>query len=228
MDGESTLITLLQPDQYRRLSRDRALESLEQELSRHADAPNPIGSFYFWNRARRELSLGPFCILQRAAAVVYTPYLDREMYDFLSSLPARELLDGSFHDDAIGRAYPRLAAIAYQNKDAGRPDPTHHRAGLFRALVPYVWERCRQPSRWVRNRYVVPRVVYALVNRRYREASLFLSPQLLLYLFQLEALSSGSGQPRLRVRADRRGSGTSAVRRGGECPTGEARTMPHS
>ena len=54
----------------------------------------------------------PYGIL-RNVSTVYTPYLDHEVFDLLSSLPPVIFEDHAFHDDAIARAYPEFADLPY-------------------------------------------------------------------------------------------------------------------
>jgi hypothetical protein len=112
---EGYLPNLLPGELYERVARPVALGRLRTELSRHLDAPNPFSSFRFYNRTRRTVSLAPHAILAQVADV-RAPYLDPDLYDFLSSLPARMTVDRRFHTDAIARAYPRYAGLPYEVK----------------------------------------------------------------------------------------------------------------
>jgi hypothetical protein len=40
-----------------------------------AGEPNPLSSFFFWSRTRREIALGPYRMLC-GNAVVHSPYVD--------------------------------------------------------------------------------------------------------------------------------------------------------
>lgn len=112
--SESGLDALLAPEVRRRWSRDRAVARLRTEIRRHFDAPNPVASFFFWNRTRREIALSPYGLMRDV--IVYAPFLDREVYDLLASLPARSLLDRRLHTDAIARAYPQMDDVLYEQK----------------------------------------------------------------------------------------------------------------
>jgi asparagine synthase (glutamine-hydrolysing) len=114
MTSERALSRLLHPDIYRLVPRERALARLASEVERHFDAPNPSGSFFFWNRTRREIALSPYGVMR--GVTVFAPYLDVDLYDFLSSLPASLLMDRRLHTDAIARAFPQHAAIPYDRK----------------------------------------------------------------------------------------------------------------
>ena len=112
--SEDALAQLLSPDMLREVPRERALARLTCEISRHVDAPNPLSSFFFWNRTRRELALAPYALMRDVT--VYSPYLDADVFDLLAGLPPAILSDGAFHADAIARAYPRLANVPYEPK----------------------------------------------------------------------------------------------------------------
>jgi asparagine synthase (glutamine-hydrolysing) len=120
LDGYGTTMTeralekVLAPDFYREVPRERALVRLQAEVARHADAANPIGSFFLHNRTRREIALAPFALMRGITA--YAPYLDRDLFDLLSSLPAELLMDRSLHTDAIARAWPQHANLPYERK----------------------------------------------------------------------------------------------------------------
>lgn len=111
-DGlEPFLQLLLSATAYRRFGPEAGYQRIEQELRRHADAPNPVSSFYFWNRTRRDIALTPFGIYRHHR--VLAPFLDHDVYDLLAALPASLFLDGRFHADAIRRAHPRYADIPF-------------------------------------------------------------------------------------------------------------------
>jgi len=115
LGSDGYLPALLPPALHAALARPVGLARLRQELERHAHAPNPVGSFRFYNRTRRTISLAPHAILAQVARVE-TPFLDRELFDFLSSLPGALLVDGRFHTDTIARAYPAHAHVPYEVK----------------------------------------------------------------------------------------------------------------
>jgi hypothetical protein len=119
---ERALSRMAAPDLHAGLSRARAVERLTRELATHLDAVNPIASFYFWNRTRREIALAPYG-LQRATRT-FAPYLDHDLFDFLCSLPPELTLDRTLHTETIATAFPAYAGVGYEqpaarNQDAG-------------------------------------------------------------------------------------------------------------
>ena len=99
---ERTMQQLLPVETRRRFNLDLALERFEVECLPHLDAPNPVGSFSIFNRTRRVACLSAYA-LQPSVPYVFSPFLDNDLFDFLSSLPAEFLVDHNFHhgDDPV-------------------------------------------------------------------------------------------------------------------------------
>jgi hypothetical protein len=140
---EGYLPAFLPAGAYRRFTRDLGLARLRAELARHVDAPNGVGSFRLWNRTRRTISLAPHGILAQVADV-YAPFLDPALFDFLSALPGRMLLDRQLHTDVVARAYPRYADVPYEVKGTRGPD---RQAAHFRRLAWETWRAAARPPR---------------------------------------------------------------------------------
>jgi hypothetical protein len=124
-------------DTAQALSDEVAHRRLMTELERHRDNHNPLRSFFFWNRTRREIALQPF--LTWSGLRVETPFLDAELWHFLESLPYDIVGNSSFHTDTIRRAYPRFADIPFEDMQARKPPTRFERmclgADLARALM---------------------------------------------------------------------------------------------
>lgn len=98
------------------VARDRIVE----ELERHTESANPFGMFVFWNRTRREIATVPFLLMQDICDV-HAPFLDRDLFQFLSTLDVERFrLDGTLHSDAIHAAYPEARQIPYYEKGMAR------------------------------------------------------------------------------------------------------------
>jgi asparagine synthase (glutamine-hydrolysing) len=110
--GESWLKAVLRPELYRQVPLDRARARIKCELLRFVECPNPVAAFYFWNRIRREIALYSFRIIP-PGVMVFCPYLDSDLFDFLSALPAEITVDKTFHDETIATAYPEFARLPY-------------------------------------------------------------------------------------------------------------------
>lgn len=164
-----------------RFSHGLACQRLARELARHAAMPNPVQSFYFWNRTRREIALSPFCLAGRRGEVA-TPFLDPELVDFLLSLPAETFGAPGFHDEVIAASFPAAAAIPYAAKTR-TPTGRGEEARIARSLLRFFARHPATPG--VRAAHVWPRLLGAL--RRGGEAELWWARPV-LYLHGLRAL----------------------------------------
>ena len=167
---------------YRRFSQAAAEDRISTELSPHFDAANPVGSFVFWNRTRRQVALVPYAMLENIP-LVYTPYLDWKLFDFLGSIPASLLVDHQLHTDVIRQAYPEYAHIPFETKRAGS---TNH--GFFRRLAMDFLRHLaeRRNSQLLRYSYMLPRLAAVLADGAGARVWFVRTA---VYLLQLEALS---------------------------------------
>ena len=190
---ERFLVRLIREPYREALSLERAIEHFAAELDRHTTAPDPLKSFNFWNRIRRELALVPFGMM-RAVPTVYSPYLDHDLYDYLSSLPLEVMSpslaasDKSFHSEAVVRGYPRYAHLPFEDRAAPKRDARAFDAAFSADTARYLLPRVGFGARLLNARYVVPRLLYGLARRSYRETANWL-PALALYLSQLDAVA---------------------------------------
>lgn len=181
--SEAALARMLAPGLARAASREAAVRRLADELEKHLHAPNPINSFIFWNRTRREIALAPFAVLA-PARTVFAPYLDHDLYDFLAALSVDVVLRGNLHDEAIRRAYPAHAALPYESAGAGAAAARQVPRGIDRALRAQIAGSL--PARLMNNAFLLSRLgVGLLAPARIR----WMAP-LLTYLGQLETLGA--------------------------------------
>ena len=165
-----------------RLKHDVAVERLRRELERHVDAPNPVGSFHFWNRTRRCIAQSGYRLIQDVPRVL-SPYLDHELFDLLAGLPASMLLDHQFHAQAIARGYPEAASIPYARKPSYVPGGSRAMTALGRQMLASTLRR--SPSRMVSEGYLLPRLARCLVDREYAVSAHWFEREA-LYLWALE------------------------------------------
>jgi hypothetical protein len=124
-------------------SREQAIHDVTAELALHANAANPIGSFYFWNRTCPNVAASPFGILAKRGVKALAPYLDTAVWEFLMSLPASMLVDHRFHIDAIRAAHPAVADVPYARK---LPLSARLQRSRGLTLLPMLWQRfLREP-----------------------------------------------------------------------------------
>ena len=166
---------------------DRAIAALEVELARHFDEPNPLASFYFWNRGRRNIAQVP-CCLHAPHVDVHLPYVEAELFDFLMSLPIQYTVSRTFHEEAIARAYPRYADIPYEDKHA--PRQPIGRWSTTRMDLEIAFLAASHPSVRLSHSFLVPRLALrAAGSRRHTWA---LSSEQALYYLVVERLAAGN------------------------------------
>lgn len=164
----------------RRQSEDLVVDQISEALKARTGEASPISMFYFWNRTRREISTSPYGIYSNMG-LVYCPYLDFELFDFLTSLPAHFLWNHSLHRKAIAKAYPELVDVPYA-KRIGMPnrlDMLRTALGLFRTCINYT------PTATIR-------VMSSLANAgaRARDGKFDFNWRLVHYLIQLRSLAA--------------------------------------
>lgn len=180
---EIVLRRLLTPDFYSSVGPELAVERLTTELNKHADSPNPVRSFYFWNRTRRAAALLPFGVLKDFQ--VHTPYLDHDLYDFLTSLPPEIVLDHQFHTETIQMAYPQHRAIPFEQKKAGRVQDRSYFRRLCRELAGVILRHGK--SGLIRNSLILPRVAACAMDGN--SGWTWWGATRALYMLQLEDLA---------------------------------------
>ena len=129
---EQKLNTLLTARQQEQMPVERVRGRLKEEISRHMGSPNPLGSFWFWNRERREHGLAAHGVLA-GVPTVHMPFLDNDIVEHMQSLPTNFLRDASFHTDAVLRAYPEFAKIPFattQSSMIARSNPLQQASAL--------------------------------------------------------------------------------------------------
>lgn len=141
------------------LSLPVARARLVEELERHADRPNPVASFFFWNRTRRCIAQAPFAML--GAHRVHCPYLDPEVFDFLLGLPGELFLDHRFHTDTIHAAFPDYAGIPYETKTRKGVRSIWHLRNYAARLTHGL---LRRPVQLLDRRYCLERLGHMLVT----------------------------------------------------------------
>lgn len=141
------------------LSLATARARLVEELARHAEAPNPVAAFFFWNRTRRCIAPAPFVML--GAHRVHCPYLDPEVFEFLLGLPAEHFLDHRFHTDTIHAAFPEHAGLPFEAKDGRRVRSMWHLRNYAARLMGGL---LRRPLQLLDRRYCLERLGHMLVT----------------------------------------------------------------
>jgi asparagine synthase (glutamine-hydrolysing) len=182
--GPDVAMLMLRKTELQKVSRAIAIDRLMDELKRHAGAPNPVCSFFFWNRSRREVSLSPYRIFNRFKSV-YSPFTDIALTQHLSSLPSGMVIDHTFHNDTIARAFPRHAHIPYAKK------PGFPRMNLkaFRQFARDVGRFSIENgiSSIISYSWLFPRLVRCFLDKEYSSSILWIGP-CTMYFLHLERI----------------------------------------
>jgi asparagine synthase (glutamine-hydrolysing) len=112
-------VVMLNPEVRKRFPTEQAREMLKAEMQKYIGHDDPNDKFVCWSRSKREVSHMPFSMFA-AYTHVETPYLDKDLFDFLYNLPvARWYTEGGnkncFHTDVIAHAYPEAANVPYSD-----------------------------------------------------------------------------------------------------------------
>ena len=121
LDG-SSYMPYLRREYQERWGGELARRALERAFEPHVNAPNPVKSFLFWNRTRREIALLPIAMAGRVVPV-YLPYCDDDLLAFFLSLPWQGYGEQGFHDEVIRECYPEALGIPYSS-DQNKPKPS--------------------------------------------------------------------------------------------------------
>ena len=113
--------------------RNATVEFVRSELDRHTDAPNPLGRFSFCNWGRRAIALNPYGIC-RTVAEVHTPFMDRDLVDWVASIPAEWTFKNDLQTEASLKLHPELADIEFDGHAASSPV----RSGIRRRISNWV------------------------------------------------------------------------------------------
>ena len=161
LGGEPGIVETCGSELAQVLDRDAARAHLKEELDLHLDQPSPLKSFYFWNRDRRALNLLPFKVLSGLTS--FSPYISRNIRDFLFSLPHEITANQTFHTDAISLADPVVGSLPYEDWDAGRASRFRFRTRLFALSLSMACVLERQDHLW-NSSFVFPRCVKAVIT----------------------------------------------------------------
>jgi len=180
----------LRPVFYKEVPLERAIARVTKELEKHLNSPNPLLSFTFWNRTRRAIGSIPTAILAENREI-YCPYLDRDFFNFCTSLESSISMRSSFHDHVIQQAYPSLSDIPYENGVFGNIGPHNIGDYYIKAVsdfLKYFGTRLFKRSEFIKISYLQSRVIkdrfiYAWSQPWYLRRA--------LYILELEEIANG-------------------------------------
>lgn len=184
LESEGYVPKILTKETYQKFSREKAINHLITELTRHANQPNPVGSFFFWNRTRRCIAPSPFRLLGNSANII-TPYLETELFDFLTVLPAEIFLDHNFHTETIALAFPEFAQIPYEEKTAPLVSDTNYFRAFSHDIFRY--SNTKRNRKMTNRMFFLSRFLRSALDKNYSRAVTEFGEQA-IHLLQLERL----------------------------------------
>lgn len=162
---------------------------IDAELKRHLGQPNPLKSFYFWNRSRRGTGLLPFKILGRHVA--YAPYLDRPLMTFLLGLDPAATRDRTLHTETIRLADDVIGSIPYESKS--EPATRQGMAERVSFYMPML-AKALAPGGAMNGRFVAPRAAQACLLGGDLQSTWW-KPRRVAYLASLDRFMNQFGVP---------------------------------
>ncbi len=176
---EVLLREFVNPDIMKQMTRENAIARLADEVKRYTDTPNPISNYLFWNRTRRSIASCPYSLCD-GVEYVYTPYLDRDVYDFLTSLDGDKFFDTAFHEEVIEHAFPEYSTIPYARKGTRASHGILYYLKYLKDLMMFT----AQHRNTLLKSGSLGRIVQILKNAKYRKATEGFAP-LTIYLSQV-------------------------------------------
>ncbi|WP_282609444.1 hypothetical protein [Pelagibius sp. Alg239-R121] len=184
-DSENALSLIFTPEIIQRFSRRKALQRLTEEIELHADAPHPIAAFQFWSRTRRNTATFTFG-LQNSVPKVHTPYLDHELFDFVTALSPDE--NFAIHTDALLAAYPEFSSAPFVTSGVPNRPSSWRIRQMSLSLLSELLSRSKTPSA-MRSLSVAARLTKGCFSGNSADYD-WLQPLLVFHLKQLENLRS--------------------------------------
>lgn len=178
------VLSVFSPSIKQRCSRELAVSRIAQELQLYRHDPNPIDSFLFWTRTRRESALSSYRVLDSAHTVI-CPFIDLDLVNHLASLPGSMMLDHNFHDETIHRAFPQHAHIPFGPKGGPLSMPYNKARQLTWEFSQFMFSA--PPSLSINYSHLLPRMGRCVVDPSYSAAISWMGLTS-LYMLQLDHL----------------------------------------
>lgn len=115
--SDGYLSKVLKRERSARWSRNLAVMRLSNEIEKFEGRNNPISEFFVENRTRRAIAPSSWKVLSGPGVIPFAPFLNRELFKFLRSLPLGFVVDGDFHENTILERYPYYERIPFSPKN---------------------------------------------------------------------------------------------------------------
>ncbi len=186
---------ILHPKYYRFMDLETAAARLTTEVQKYSNCANPVSAFYFWNRTRRKIALIPYGILN-SVEYTYSPYLDRDLFDFLVSLPFSALADNTLHTRVIEKAYPQFSDLPFEKPvkwELNTPGNIRHSQRFGKQVLFYLGRNYFKTSRILHNNNLMMSLASAQLAKKLCIRFGWLINQS-LYLSHLDLVSQKAGE----------------------------------
>jgi hypothetical protein len=160
------------------------------ELRRFGGTLNPVTQFMFWSRTRREIGLMPTCLVRSIPA--YAPYLDTELYEYLSGISPEVMEVNTIHDRAFELEFPEWNHLPFSPYGT-RQKAFLHYAGFTARMLAYSATR---GGLGLATALKYPFVLARCLVGRNRLNRRIVSPARVLFNVQLDCVRSGGGRTR--------------------------------
>jgi hypothetical protein len=185
-DSEAALSRVLKDRAYRRFSREKAIERMIEDLRVHAEQACPVSNYQFWGRTRRLVAPVPFGLMG-AVETMHTPFLDRDFFDFVMSLPEAPMVGGHLYKEAIAKCYPEYSDIPYADLGLGAGPKKSYNRRFLGELSLHLAAKGRDTEMIDLSQTLASTVKAAVTGSQ--SSFEWLQPRLIVYLLQLERFS---------------------------------------
>jgi hypothetical protein len=168
---------------------DDVREYITRELRIHASHHNPITQFMFWNRTRREISTMSCGLLR--GLTVHCPFIDTDLYSYLSSLIPSAMGVSELHDRAFEKAHPNFSAIPLSPYGTKCGDLLHYSRFAW-DLASYIFTS--KSGGLLSALQFLTSITSAGLSFQERKRLALKSPSRVLYRFQLNELRMSASQ----------------------------------
>ena len=179
---------MLSDEAYKRFSREKAIDRLIEELRVHAEQACPVSNFQFWGRTRRLVSIVPFGIMD-GVQTLHTPFLDKEFFEFVMSVPEAPMVGGDLIKEAIAKCYSQYSDLPYADLGLRDKPRKGYNRRLMWELFLHVSLKCRDSS-LIDVKSLLPRLGVAAASGGQQRFD-WIQPRMIYLLLQLERVARG-------------------------------------
>jgi hypothetical protein len=122
-----------------------------------------------------------------AVETMHTPFLDRDFFDFVMSLPEAPMVGGHLYKEAIAKCYPEYSDIPYADLGLGAGPKKSYNRRFLGELSLHLAAKGRD-TEMIDSPQTLASTIKAAVTGS-QSSFEWLQPRLIVYLLQLERFS---------------------------------------